>query len=183
MRRFGLPVLPLIIGVILGPRVEEQLTQALAISQGDVSTLWGEPVAIVVYVVMALLLLGLVVGRPAQDADKPARRTHRPPTARTTQEVDAMTIVVGYSPDAYGRAAARARRRARPTRRGERLVVVNATTGAQPASTSASPTTTRSPRSPSGWRRDGLDVDGAPRGGARRRRRRARRRRARSRPG
>jgi putative tricarboxylic transport membrane protein len=61
MRRFGLPVLPLIIGVILGPRVESQLTEALAISQGDISTLWSEPVAIVVYIVMAVTLAGLVV--------------------------------------------------------------------------------------------------------------------------
>jgi len=60
MRRFGMPVLPLIVGVILGPKLEEQLTQALAISQGDVSTLWGEPVAIVVYAVM-LVLLALMV--------------------------------------------------------------------------------------------------------------------------
>ena len=30
MRRFGLPVLPLIIGVILGPRIERQLRTALA---------------------------------------------------------------------------------------------------------------------------------------------------------
>ena len=60
MRRFGVPVLPLIIGVILGPRLEEQLTRALAISEGDVSTLWSEPVAIAVYVVMGLLLLGTV---------------------------------------------------------------------------------------------------------------------------
>jgi len=64
MRRFGLPVLPLIIGVILGPKLEDQLTTALKISQGDLSTLWGEPVAVVVYVVMALLLVGTVlVGR------------------------------------------------------------------------------------------------------------------------
>jgi putative tricarboxylic transport membrane protein len=61
MRRFGIPVLPLIIGVILGPQAEYQLTQALAISQGDVSTLWGEPVAVVVYAVMALLLVAMVV--------------------------------------------------------------------------------------------------------------------------
>ena len=66
MRRFGLPVLPLIIGVILGPLLELQLTQALAISQGDVSTLWSEPVAVVVYVVMALLLVSTIVaGRRA----------------------------------------------------------------------------------------------------------------------
>ena len=60
MRRFGLPVLPLIIGVILGPRLEAQLTEALAISGGKLSTLWSEPAAVVVYVVIALLSIGLV---------------------------------------------------------------------------------------------------------------------------
>ncbi len=59
MRRFGVPVLPLIVGVILGPNLELQLSQALALSQGDVSTLWGEPVAVVVYVVIALGLLAV----------------------------------------------------------------------------------------------------------------------------
>ncbi|KRA38147.1 MULTISPECIES: tripartite tricarboxylate transporter permease [unclassified Nocardioides] len=61
MRRFGIPVLPLIIGVILGPALEEQLTTALKISEGDVSTLWSEPVAVVVYAVMALLLVAMAV--------------------------------------------------------------------------------------------------------------------------
>ena len=61
MRRFGIPVLPLIIGVILGPRLEEQLTQALALSQGDVSTLWSEPVAVLCYLLVALGLVGSVV--------------------------------------------------------------------------------------------------------------------------
>ncbi|MBM0125139.1 tripartite tricarboxylate transporter permease [Pimelobacter simplex] len=59
MRRFGIPVLPLIIGVILGPKLEDQLTTALKISEGDVSTLWSEPVAVVVYGVMALLLTAM----------------------------------------------------------------------------------------------------------------------------
>ena len=35
MRRFGLPVLPLIIGVILGPRIERQLRQSLQLGGGD----------------------------------------------------------------------------------------------------------------------------------------------------
>jgi putative tricarboxylic transport membrane protein len=61
MRRFGIPVLPLIIGVILGPALEYQLAQALAISDGDVSTLWGEPVAVLVYTVILLGALGLAV--------------------------------------------------------------------------------------------------------------------------
>jgi putative tricarboxylic transport membrane protein len=57
MRRFGLPVLPLVIGVILGPRIERQLRQALQLGGGDWSSLFAEPVAIIVYVAMALLLL------------------------------------------------------------------------------------------------------------------------------
>ena len=35
MRRFGLPILPLIIGVILGPRIERQLRQSLQLGGGD----------------------------------------------------------------------------------------------------------------------------------------------------
>jgi len=68
MRRFGIPVLPLIVGVILGPTMEYQLTQALALSGGDVSTLWSEPVAVVVYIVIAVLLTAIAINglrRPA----------------------------------------------------------------------------------------------------------------------
>lgn len=57
MRRFGLPVLPLIIGVILGPRIERQLRQSLQLGGGDWSSLFTEPVAIAVYVLMIVLLL------------------------------------------------------------------------------------------------------------------------------
>ena len=60
MRRFGIPVLPLIIGVILGPRMEYQLTQALAISSGDISTLWSEPVAVIVYVIIGAALVFII---------------------------------------------------------------------------------------------------------------------------
>ena len=35
MRRFGLPILPLILGVILGPRLEGQLRKSLQLSAGD----------------------------------------------------------------------------------------------------------------------------------------------------
>ena len=57
MRRYGLPVLPLILGVILGPRLEKQLRQTLQLSAGDVSGLWSEPIAVVVYIIVALVLL------------------------------------------------------------------------------------------------------------------------------
>ena len=57
MRRFGLPVLPLIIGVILGPRIERQLRQSLQLADGDWSGLFTEPVAIITYALMVILLL------------------------------------------------------------------------------------------------------------------------------
>ena len=39
MRRYGLPVLPAVIGVILGPNAEQQLRSALQISDGSVTGL------------------------------------------------------------------------------------------------------------------------------------------------
>jgi putative tricarboxylic transport membrane protein len=62
MRRYGLPLLPAIIGVILGPFAEEQLRQALQISNGQLSGLI-DPFAVVVYVIVALIVLWPVVRR------------------------------------------------------------------------------------------------------------------------
>ena len=56
MRRFGLPVLPLIIGVILGPIAERQARMSLQLSGGDASGLIGGPVSYVIYVVIVLLI-------------------------------------------------------------------------------------------------------------------------------
>lgn len=56
MRRFGLPVLPAIIGVILGPAAEQQLRRALQISDGSVSGLVNTPFSLTVYAVIAVLL-------------------------------------------------------------------------------------------------------------------------------
>lgn len=73
MRRFAIPVLPLIVGVILGPDLEMKLTEALALSNGDVSTLWGEPVAVVAYSVALIFLAALAVNavrrRRADDSE------------------------------------------------------------------------------------------------------------------
>ncbi|MFC4004534.1 tripartite tricarboxylate transporter permease [Prauserella oleivorans] len=56
MRRFGMPVLPAIIGVILGPAAEQQMRRALQISDGDLTGLVNSPMAVTVYVVVALIL-------------------------------------------------------------------------------------------------------------------------------
>jgi putative tricarboxylic transport membrane protein len=63
MRRFGLPVLPLIIGVILGPIAERQARMALQLSNGNVSGLIGGPVAYVIYAVILLMIAWPLVAK------------------------------------------------------------------------------------------------------------------------
>lgn len=57
LRRFGLPILPLILGVIIGPMAEQQLRKSFQLSAGEISGLWSEPVAVTVYIIIAILLL------------------------------------------------------------------------------------------------------------------------------
>lgn len=57
MRRFGMPLAPLMIGVILGPLAETELRRALAVSEGDPAILVSSPITIGVYIV----LIGIVV--------------------------------------------------------------------------------------------------------------------------
>jgi putative tricarboxylic transport membrane protein len=74
MRRFGLPVLPLILGVILGPLMEQRFREALAISGGDVSGLVNEPLAVVVYAITALAVAGPLLLRRVRPApDEPTK--------------------------------------------------------------------------------------------------------------
>jgi putative tricarboxylic transport membrane protein len=76
MRRFAIPVLPLILGVILGPMMELKLREALTISNGDASGLVNEPLAVVVYVVTALLVVApFVVRRLRPGLDEPPRES------------------------------------------------------------------------------------------------------------
>jgi putative tricarboxylic transport membrane protein len=57
MRRYGLPVVPAIIGIILGPTAEEQMRRALQISDGAVSGLYNTWFSKAVYVVILLVLV------------------------------------------------------------------------------------------------------------------------------
>ncbi|MGN9802121.1 tripartite tricarboxylate transporter permease [Micromonospora sp. L32] len=63
MRRFGLPILPLIVGVILGPRAELQGRRALQLSGGELHGLLGGWVSWTIYAVVLVVLLWPVLGR------------------------------------------------------------------------------------------------------------------------
>ncbi|MEU8658266.1 tripartite tricarboxylate transporter permease, partial [Actinoplanes philippinensis] len=72
MRRFGLPVLPLIVGVILGPMAERQGRMALQLSGGDLSGLLGGPVSYAVYAIVAVILAWPLLRRflPVRDRSR-----------------------------------------------------------------------------------------------------------------
>lgn len=58
MRRFGFPVAPVIVGMILGPMAEKQLRNALSIAQGDWSVFVTRPLSgAIAGVIVAVLLL------------------------------------------------------------------------------------------------------------------------------
>jgi len=79
IRRFAIPVLPLILGVIIGPLMEVKMREALDLSNGEISGLFNEGLALFVY---ALVVLALVVppvlermrGEPVDDEIEEARR-------------------------------------------------------------------------------------------------------------
>ena len=62
MRRYGLPLLPAIVGVILGPFAEEELRKALQLSNGRLEGL-VTPMSVVVFTIVALILLWPLVRR------------------------------------------------------------------------------------------------------------------------
>jgi putative tricarboxylic transport membrane protein len=58
MRRFGFPVAPAVIGLILGPLAETQFRRALSISQGDLSVFVAQPISAALLALTGLLIVG-----------------------------------------------------------------------------------------------------------------------------
>ena len=117
MRRYGLPILPLILGVILGPRLEEQLRTSLQLSDGHVSGLFSEPVAVVVYVDRRGGA-GLAAGPPAAGRRTPAgpAEARRRPDRESGRRWRSDERRRGLRPDPGGRDRPRARASPRPAR-------------------------------------------------------------------
>jgi putative tricarboxylic transport membrane protein len=59
-RRYGYPVTPLILGVVIGPMAEVQLRRAVQISNGDFMVLIEKPFSIAIY---SLLILGVIISK------------------------------------------------------------------------------------------------------------------------
>ncbi|OZC64224.1 tripartite tricarboxylate transporter TctA [Rhodococcus sp. 06-462-5] len=63
MRRYDIPLAPVLIAVILGPLAEESLRRALAVSEGDPSILVGSPITIVLYALMIIAVVFSIVSK------------------------------------------------------------------------------------------------------------------------
>ena len=57
MRRYGYPIAPLVVGMILGPIFESQLRRSLAISQGDPMALVSTPIAAGIYISLVVIFV------------------------------------------------------------------------------------------------------------------------------
>ncbi|NMF97781.1 tripartite tricarboxylate transporter permease [Aromatoleum toluolicum] len=57
MRRYDIPVAPVLVGLILGPLSEQQFRRALAISQGDLSIFVTQPISATVLAITALVVI------------------------------------------------------------------------------------------------------------------------------
>ncbi|NNC23555.1 tripartite tricarboxylate transporter permease [Salinisphaera sp. USBA-960] len=63
LRKLEIPLVPIILGLLLGPEMEKNLSHALVLSDGDWSILWSSPLAIGFWVVAGLgLVLPYVIG-------------------------------------------------------------------------------------------------------------------------
>ena len=62
-RRFGMPITPLILGLILGPNLELQFRRALQLSSGEYSTLYASPLSKILYAVLFIALFTPVMTR------------------------------------------------------------------------------------------------------------------------
>jgi putative tricarboxylic transport membrane protein len=63
MRRYDIPVAPVIVGMILGPLAEQQFRRALAISQGDFSIFITSPISATVLLIAALAVIAPPIWR------------------------------------------------------------------------------------------------------------------------
>lgn len=71
MRRFQMPLAPLLIGVILGPLAETEFRRAMSVSEGDPSVLVSSPITIGVY----LFLVGAIIVTTIEHLRHRRRRT------------------------------------------------------------------------------------------------------------
>jgi putative tricarboxylic transport membrane protein len=72
MRLLGFPLLPLVLGCVLGHMIEANYRRSLVVSSGDYSIFFTDPVAVTLLILAAIFIVGSVV-RDIRDRGKQAR--------------------------------------------------------------------------------------------------------------
>lgn len=63
LRKLNIPLVPIILGMLLGPEMEKNLGHALVLSDGEWSALWASPLALGLWIVAGLgLILPYIIG-------------------------------------------------------------------------------------------------------------------------
>ncbi|TDL38156.1 tripartite tricarboxylate transporter permease [Kocuria rosea] len=66
LRRYGLPLAPVLIAVVLGPLAETELRRTLAISEGDATALISSGITITLYTLLAAAMIAIAIVRLRQ---------------------------------------------------------------------------------------------------------------------
>ena len=77
LRRFGYPIAPVVVGLILGPMAEKSLRQALQISQGDPVALFHSWIAIVLWLLALTARVPAALPALARQGQGPVAVRHR----------------------------------------------------------------------------------------------------------
>jgi putative tricarboxylic transport membrane protein len=75
LRKVGVPLAPIILGVVLGPLMEKNLRRSMALSAGDASILFSSPIALALYGLALLSLLLPLVARRARSRTRSRERS------------------------------------------------------------------------------------------------------------
>ena len=54
MKKYGFPVVPMLLAIILGPNLEEHLRMSLIISQGDFTIFFAKPISLTFIIISVI---------------------------------------------------------------------------------------------------------------------------------
>lgn len=69
LRRFGFPVAPVLLGIVLGPMIEQEFRRAMSISSGDLSIFFTRPITVTLLALSLISIAGSLL-RKAKPADR-----------------------------------------------------------------------------------------------------------------
>lgn len=76
LQKFDFQLAPLVVGLVLGPLIEKHLREALFLSGGDLAIFYSSPIAVVLWLIVALLLTAAPLGSLYRKIVRPRLTEH-----------------------------------------------------------------------------------------------------------